>query len=128
MGHVIQHARGYAPLALRTYIAPVANFGTMLGPYLVIGGLIFQFPPIAVVGLWLFVAAFIFTLITLPVEFNASSRALAQLSDGRIMSDDEMSGGKSVLNAAALTYVAAAVAAFANLAYLALMVFGGQRE
>jgi len=128
VGHVIQHARGYAPLALRTYVAPVAQFGTNLGPLLVIGGLMFQFQPLAAIGVWLFLAAFLFTLITLPVEFNASSRAMVQLADGRVMSEDELPGGKSVLNAAALTYVAAAIAAFANFAYLALMVFGGSRE
>ncbi|MBI1317964.1 MAG: hypothetical protein GC168_03310 [Candidatus Hydrogenedens sp.] len=127
VGHVIQHARGYAPLALRTYIAPVCSIGSNFAPMLILFGLILSIPSLATAGLWLFAAATAFTLVTLPVEFNASSRALVQLSDGRMMSEDELGGARQMLNAAALTYVSAAVTAIAWLLYY-VMLINGRRD
>ena len=124
VGHVLQHAQGYAPLALRTYIVPVAGLGSNLAPILIMVGLMLSIPQLAMVGLSLFGAAMVFTLITLPVEFNASSRAMAQLSSGGVMTADELNGANKVLNAAAMTYVAAAVTAIAWFAYYALIIMG----
>ena len=128
VGHVIQHARGYAPLALRTYLVPVCSIGSNLAPYLVLIGMMLSFMPLAMLGVWLFAAATLFTLITLPVEFNASSRAMLALADGRVMTQDELGGARKVLNAAAMTYVAAAVTSVAWLLYYVMMVMGGRRE
>ncbi len=122
VGHAIQHARSYAWLGLRTYLAPAAQFGSTLAMPLFFGGLIlgvFAQTPIAFlimkIAIWLFGAAVAFTLITLPVEFDASKRAVHALADGGYLTDDELSGVKQVLNAAALTYVAAAAMAISQL-------------
>lgn len=109
VGHVIQHAHHYAPMQLRSIVYPVASIGTGLGPYLVIAGFVMQWSPLVWGGVFLFAAATAFTVVTLPVEFNASSRALHALEFGNILQPDEMVGARQVLNAAALTYVAAAV-------------------
>jgi len=129
-GHALQHARGYAPLALRSLMVPVATFGSNLAMALILIGLIIQpLHVLAIVGLLFFAAAVAFTIITLPVEFNASSRAKAALSNfGIIRTAEEQRGVAAVLDAAALTYVAAAAAAIANLLYYALLVFGGGRR
>lgn len=130
VGHVIQHARGYAPLALRTYLVPVCGIGSNLAPILVVIGVVLSqmaVPfgmPLAYLGLWLFAAAVAFTLITLPVEFNASSRAMLALADGRVMTEDELYGARKVLSAAAMTYVAAAVTAIAWMLYYVFLVMG----
>lgn len=130
VGHVIQHARGYAPLALRTYLVPVCGIGSNLAPILVVIGVVLSqmaVPfgmPLAYLGLWLFAAAVAFTLITLPVEFNASSRAMLALADGRVMTEDELHGARKVLSAAAMTYVAAAVTAIAWMLYYVFLVMG----
>jgi len=128
VGHVIQHARGYAPLALRTYVAPVCSIGSNFAPILIMIGLMLSFPQLAIVGLWLFAAAVAFTLITLPVEFNASSRAMVALADGRVMTAEELGGARKVLNAAAMTYVAAAVTAITWFLYYALIIMGARRD
>lgn len=133
-GHVLQHARGYAPLALRTYLVPVAGFGSSLAPALVIIGVILAQMQIgfgmtlAVAGLWLFAAAVAFTLVTLPVEFDASRRAMLALADGRVMTQDELYGAKKVLSAAAMTYVAAAITAISWLLYYVWIVMGQRRD
>lgn len=134
VGHVIQHARGYAPLALRTYLVPVCSIGSNLAPILVLIGVVLAqmaVPfgmPLAYLGLWLFAAAVAFTLVTLPVEFNASTRAMMALADGRVMTDEELYGARKVLNAAAMTYVAAAVTAIAWMLYYVLLVLGSRRD
>ncbi len=120
-GHAIQHAKAYGPLALRSYLVPLANIGSTIGPYVAMAGLFFGMPFLLNVGIVLFSAAVVFYLITLPVEFNASNRALAMLSEKAILSDDELIGARKVLSAAALTYVASALTAMASLLRLILL-------
>jgi Zn-dependent membrane protease YugP len=120
-GHAIQHARGYGPLALRSALVPAAQIGSSLGPPLAVFGLIATLPFLFNIGIILFTAAVAFTLITLPVEFNASARAIAALRANRVLSEEELAGVKKVLTAAALTYVAAALSAIANLLRLVLL-------
>jgi Zn-dependent membrane protease YugP len=121
-GHALQHAQSYAPLALRNTVYPVANFGSNLGPILVIGGLFLgALQPLITVGILLFACAVAFTLITLPIEFNASSRAVYILRNSDFMTTDELQGAKSVLSAAALTYVASALASILTLIRLILL-------
>ena len=117
VGHAIQHANGYLPLNLRHAILPVANLGSSLGFPMVIGGMIFGFTGLIDIGILFFAGAVIFQLVTLPVEFNASSRAMAILSQG-YLAGDEVSSAKKVLNAAAMTYVAAAATAVMQLVHL----------
>lgn len=117
VGHVLQHAEGYAPLQIRTAIAPVASFGSMLAFPLFMIGLFFSMPGISGwlmdAGILLFSGAVLFQVVTLPVEFDASKRALAQLTTTGAVAPQEVAQAKQVLDAAALTYVAAAaVAAF----------------
>jgi Zn-dependent membrane protease YugP len=120
VGHAIQHANGYLPLNLRHAILPVANLGSSLGFPMVIGGMLFSFTSLIDIGILFFAGAVIFQLVTLPVEFNASSRAMAILSQG-YLAGDEVSSTKKVLNAAAMTYVAAAATAVMQLVHLLLM-------
>jgi len=120
-GHAIQHARGYGPLILRSTMVPVANIGSSLGPWLAIAGIFFSFSFLINIGLILFGAAVIFYIITLPVEFNASARALAILRSSGVLTRDELSGVKKVLTAAALTYVASALTAIMSFLRLFLL-------
>ena len=120
VGHAIQHANGYLPLNLRHAILPVANLGSSLGFPMVIGGMLFGFTGLIDIGILFFAGAVIFQLVTLPVEFNASSRAMAILSQG-YLAGDEVSSAKKVLNAAAMTYVAAAATAVMQLVHFLLM-------
>jgi Zn-dependent membrane protease YugP len=120
-GHAVQHATGYAPLQLRHAIFPVANFGSSLGIPLFIGGLFFSSPFLMDFGIILFAAAVAFQVVTLPVEFNASSKALAQLTSGGYLRADEVGGARKVLQAAALTYVAATAVAALHLIRLLLL-------
>jgi len=125
-GHAIQHAHGYAPLALRSTIVPVANFGSQLAFPLFFVGLFLQHRTLLYIGIILFSAAVFFTLVTLPVEFNASRRAVAALSAGGIVTREELGGVKKVLTAAALTYVAAA--AMAALQLLSMLMVANRRR
>ncbi|KLU61022.1 putative neutral zinc metallopeptidase [Peptococcaceae bacterium CEB3] len=128
-GHALQHARGYFPLQLRSTFVPVANFGSSLGPILILVGLFMpSFGLLLNVGILFFAFAVLFQLITLPVEFNASHRALAMLSQENLVADDEIRGARSVLSAAALTYVAAALAAVLQLARFLLIAQGRRRD
>jgi Zn-dependent membrane protease YugP len=120
-GHAIQHATGYGPLALRSYLVPVANIGSAVGPYIAIAGLFFGLPFLLDIGIVLFAGAVLFYLITLPVEFDASARAVAILRSNAVLSDEELSGVKKVLSAAAMTYVASALTAVASLLRLVLL-------
>jgi len=120
VGHAIQHANGYLPLNLRHAILPVANLGSSLGFPMVIGGMLFGFTGLIDIGILFFAGAVIFQLVTLPVEFNASSRAMVILSQG-YLAGDEVSSAKKVLNAAAMTYVAAAATAVMQLVHLLLV-------
>lgn len=128
-GHALQHAQGYAPLALRSALVPLASIGGGHLPFgLIFIGIIFHATGLALLGLIIFALAVVFTLITLPVEFNASSRAKrAAVQYGIVAPGVEAQGVSSVLNAAAMTYLAAAATAVAQLLYFALIIFGGRR-
>lgn len=120
-GHAVQHGEGYAPLAFRNSIVPVANFGSMLAFPLFFLGFIFSWSSLIDAGIILFSIAVIFTVITLPVEFNASRRAIAELANSGFLQSDELQGAKKVLNAAALTYVAATAMAVLELVRLLMI-------
>jgi uncharacterized protein len=121
-GHAMQHAQGYAAFRLRSAIVPVANIGSNLGIILFFVGLVFLRDGLLMnIGIVLFAAAVLFTLVTLPVEFNASRRAMTQLENRSILVGDELAGAKKVLSAAALTYVAAALMAILQLLRLILI-------
>ena len=128
MGHALQHAGGYFPLKIRSAIVPAAQVGSMLAPWLFIIGFLLQFMQLAWLGLILFGIAVIFTLITLPVEFDASKRAKKLLVNNGILIGDEIKGVDKVLDAAALTYVAAAVAAVGQFLYYLMLIGGGRRR
>lgn len=123
-GHAVQHSVGYAPLRLRNAIIPVTQFGSSISIWLILIGLVMAWRPLALAGIALFSFAVLFQLVTLPVEFNASARALRTLGETGILQGEELEGARKVLRAAALTYVAATVVAFANLFRL-LALFGG---
>lgn len=124
-GHAIQHARGYAPLSFRSALVPVANIGSQLSWLFIILGIFFGGShTLIMIGILMFSAAVLFQLVTLPVEFNASGRALKLLSETGILQKDEVSDARKVLSAAALTYVAAATTAVLQLLRL-LRLFGG---
>ena len=126
-GHVLQHRDGYAPLMLRTAAVPVVNIGSNLSWPLFVAGLIFSWEPLLYAGIALFALAVLFALITLPVEFNASKRALAALeTNGYLQPGEEMRGAKKVLSAAAMTYVASAFMAIMQL--LRLLAIAGSRR
>ena len=129
-GHAVQHARGYAPLAIRGALVPVANFGSALAwPLILIGLLITGETSVFLInlGILLFSAAVLFQLVTLPVEFNASRRAVDVLGASGMLYPDELSSVKNVLGAAALTYVAGAASAILQLLRL-LILTGGRRR
>lgn len=128
MGHALQHSAGYAPLQLRNAIVPVVQFGSSLAPMLILIGFLLRFTTLAWIGVILFAGAVVFALITLPVEFDASRRAKALLSQGGIVSPEEAGGVSAVLNAAGWTYVAAAIAAIGQLLYYVLLLTGGSRR
>ena len=121
-GHAVQHAKAYAPLTLRTALYPLANIGSQAWMWLILGGFFFggmaNLGIFLNIGIALFSCAVLFYVVTLPVEFDASRRALAYLSEYGILTDDELRGTRKVLSAAALTYVAAALTAVLQLLYL----------
>jgi len=124
-GHAIQHASGYFPMQLRSSFVPVANLGSGAGQILIIAGLFI--PSVSwllELGILAFTFAVLFQIITLPVEYNASHRALSLLQEGQMLGGEELRGARSVLNAAALTYVAAALAAVLTLARFILIARG----
>lgn len=127
-GHALQHASQYAPLVLRTVLVPVTNFSSMFAFYVVAAG--FMFRPLLYVGCALFAVAFLFALVTLPVEWDASSRAKRHLVMAGIVSPDQERDAGRVLNAAFLTYLAAAVSSLMTLLYYLLRagVIGGGRD
>ena len=128
MGHAIQDKNGYFPLQIRSAFVPVARFGSTLAPWLFIAGFLLRITPLAWVGIVLFGVAVIFTLVTLPVEFDASKRAKKLLVNNGVLIGDEIKGVDKVLDAAALTYVAAAVAAVGQLVYYVFLLVGGRRR
>ena len=127
-GHAIQHARGYKPLVLRSLCYPVANIGSSLGMPMAIFGLMFSISFLVQLGIILFALAVFFYLITLPVEINASTRAIACIREENILAPEELGGAKKVLTAAAMTYVASAAVAIANLLRLILLANNRRRD
>jgi Zn-dependent membrane protease YugP len=128
-GHAIQHARGYAPLKVRTSIVPLVSIGSNFGFIVLILGVILQIPGLAWVGVGLFALSTLFALVTLPVEFDASNRARAALVtvglvDGGVANGEESKGVKSVLDAAAWTYIAGFATSVLTLLYYVMMVMG----
>lgn len=119
-GHAMQHAKNYGPLALRSSLVPVANFGSQLAFPLFLIGLIAQIPALITAGIVLFSVAVLFTLVTLPVEYDASRRAVRALEQSGMVTGEELGAVKEVLSAAALTYVAAAAVAALQLVALVL--------
>lgn len=117
-GHAIQHNVGYLPIKLRGALVPVANIGSNLSWILFIIGFIMSAPALVNLGIYLFGAVVLFQVVTLPVEFNASARALKQVEQGGLLYNNEVSGARKVLSAAALTYVAAALTAILQLVRL----------
>lgn len=126
-GHAVQHNVGYTPIRIRGALVPVANFGSGMSWLFIIGGLFLSMQPLIVLGIVLFSLAVLFQLVTLPVEFNASRRAVGILENNGILGHDELSITKKVLSAAALTYVASAAAAILQLLRLVIL-FGGRRR
>lgn len=129
VGHAIQHARGYVPLQIRSLLVPATKFGSYLAFPLFFIGMIFQALALVKLGVILFAAVVLFQLVTLPVEFNASRRALSILERGGMLAANELGGARAVLRAAAMTYVAAAAAAVAQLIYFLYRsgLLGGRR-
>ena len=125
-GHAIQHAEGYVPLKIRTAIIPVTNFGSQLSMPMLFLGLILGIEPLVTFGILLFSLMTVFQFVTLPVEFNASTRAVDALSAG-LLTSEELDGTKKVLTAAALTYVAALIVSAMQLLRLVLL-FGNRRR
>lgn len=122
-GHAIQHKEGYVFLKIRSFLVPFTNFSTKIGYFVVVIGLIFNLLGVAKFGIYLLLVILLFQLVTLPVEFNASSRAKKQLNKLNIVTEDEDSGVKSMLLAAAFTYVASLVSTLLQILRLALIVF-----
>jgi Zn-dependent membrane protease YugP len=126
-GHAIQHSVGYSPLKFRNAIIPVSQFGSNAAMFVIIGGLIFSQPSLLLAGIILFSTVLLFQLITLPVEFNASARAITTLDESGILYEDELKGARKVLTAAALTYVAAMLSTIMTLLYY-ISIFSGMRK
>jgi Zn-dependent membrane protease YugP len=134
-GHALQHARGYVPLQIRSSLVPAVQFGTWLGPLIIISGILlealFRIGTLGAVISWfgvaLYAMVFVFTLITLPVELDASARAKKLLYQYNIVDRQELAGVSSVLSAAAWTYVVAAIAALLQLAYWIFILMGRRR-
>ena len=130
-GHAIQHARGYAPLQFRSALVPVANFGSMIAWPLIVLGLFINSQSSALlinIGILAFSLAVLFQLVTLPVEYNASGRAVRILAETGMMQGEEIVATKKVLNAAALTYVASAATAILQLVRILILTGGRRRD
>lgn len=130
-GHAVQYAKHYAPIKLRTAIIPVTNIGSMLAWPLILIGLLFSSSTMSTTFIYLGIACFslslVFQLVTLPVEFNASRRAMAAIDEGNLLTAEERKGARKTLTAAAMTYVAAVVVSLAQLLRL-LLLYGGRRR
>ncbi|MGC9469475.1 MAG: zinc metallopeptidase [Anaerolineae bacterium] len=129
MGHALQDAQAFALLRLRSGLVPVVNLTSWLGPILFGLGWFMQYTPLATAGVVLFAGAVVFSLLTLPVELDASRRALRLLKDARILTEESaIKGARSVLSAAALTYVAALAQALSTMLYYVFLLTGGRRR
>jgi Zn-dependent membrane protease YugP len=134
VGHALQHAQGYLPLMFRSILVPVTTVGSWIGQIAMLAGFLFTFgfqttfgQTLLIIAILGYATVFLFTLVTLPVEFNASSRALRVLMTEGILDEDELVEARSVLRAAAMTYVASAVQILLILLYL-FMLLGGSRD
>ncbi len=123
-GHALQYAHHYAPIRFRMALVPVTNFSAALSPYMILFGLIAGLDILAYAGIALFSLSVLFQLVTLPVEFNASARAIQTLRASGSFTEDELAGVKKVLSAAAMTYVAALLVSLMQLLRLVLIVLG----
>ena len=126
-GHAVQYAESYAPMKVRGALVGATNFSSMFSIFFVMLGVLFAFPPLAYFGVGLFALVALFQLITLPVEFNASRRAIAALEGSGVFREEELDGVDQVLTAAALTYVAALVSAVLQLLRLLIIAKGSDR-
>ena len=131
-GHAVQYAVGYGPVKLRAAIIPVTNFGSRIAMPLILAGLLFSglgelSTTIVYAGIACFGLSFVFQVVTLPVEFNASNRAIRAIESAQLLNEEELDGAKKTLRAAAMTYVAATAVALAQLLRL-IVLFGGQRR
>lgn len=128
VGHAVQDAQRYLPLAIRGGLVPVVQLGSWLGPLIFIAGMLLPIPNLSLIGLLLFSGTLVFSLITLPVEFDASRRAVAMLVRGGLLRVEEEKGARAVLSAAALTYVAAAAQAISTILYYVFLLGGFRRR
>ena len=128
IGHVLQYQEGYTPIKIRNTILPVASIGSSAAPWLVLLGVFMGSYNLAMLGVWLFLGILVFQFVTLPVEFNASRRAIALLEDGGYISYDQRSGASAVLRAAAMTYVVATLSALVSFLRLFLMAKSARRR
>ena len=131
-GHAVQYAEGYAPIKLRAAIIPITNFGSRIAMPLILAGILFSFlgsfsDVLVLLGIAAFSLSLVFQLVTLPVEFNASRRAMETISSAELLTEEEQIGAKKTLTAAALTYVAATAVALAQLICL-ISLFGNRRR
>ena len=126
-GHAVQYAEGYGPIKVRSALIPLCNIGSQLSILFILIGLVLYSEPLFGIGVILFGVAVLGQLVTLPVEFNASRRAIATLESGNLLGDGELQGAKKVLSAAAMTYVAALLVSLAQLLRF-LLAFGGRRR
>lgn len=127
-GHAVQHAQGYFPLSARNALAPVVSFCSGISWFILILGIFMQYEIMINIGILLFASAAVFQLITLPVEFNASRRAIASLRQSNLLSEEELGGTKKVLTAAAMTYVAALATSIASLIRVILLTRSNRRD
>ncbi len=129
LGHAMQDAEAYALLRLRAGMVPVVNFTSWLGPLIFFGGLLLQYEPLARIGVFFVAGAVVFALLTLPVELDASRRAMRLLEQGSILTDEmALDGARKMLSAAALTYVAALAQALSTMLYYISLLSGGRRR
>ena len=127
-GHAVQYAKGYAPMKLRALIIPATRFGSMMAIPLFFIGLIFAYEPLMLAGILLYATIALFQLVTLPVEFNASRRAMVTLRSSGMLNEPELDAAREVLTAAALTYVAALVSSLLTLLRLLILANGRRRD
>lgn len=129
LGHAMQDAEAFAPLRLRSGLVPVVNFTSWLGPLIFFVGLLLQYEPLATIGIFFVAGAVLFSLLTLPVELDASRRAMQLLEQGGILTDEAaLRGARQMLSAAALTYVAALAQALSTMLYYISLLSGGRRR
>lgn len=128
LGHAMQYKEGYSPIAIRNAILPFANIGASFAPIIVIVGLFFSLPNLAMIGVCLYAAVLAFQLVTLPVEFNASHRAMTLLTEGGYIQQSEAVGARKVLSMAAMTYVVNTLATLVSLLRLMLIASGSRRN